>query len=1574
MNFIINRKVLISMLFTGLSLLGYVSYKNLPVELYPNPELPYLIVQVFSPQEVDPKYMENQAVIPLEGVINTMEGVDGINSRINNRSAQITVSFKKNVNFKIAYLRLQEKINGQKSSLPENLRVMVNRVDLEKINNRFMELQVRGEGDVDRVRNLVDEKVKPELENIDGIAAARVFGGRQKSIEIRLDLNACKAYNITPSHILTVLRQNSKSRTYAGNMYDSGKRFFVHVLSDYSNISDIENLVVGIGPVLLKDVADVYFGLKEETSYSRVNGKNAISILLMNDAQSNLIDLSHKTQEAIRKLNEKYNNLGLEIVIQSNVAETMEENINQIMKLALIGGILAIFVLWIFLKNIRIVSFVALALPISIFTAFNLFYAFNITINSFTLIGITLAVGMLLDNSVVVLENIYRISSQGANADDAVVQGTKEVWRSVFAATLTTVMVFVPFLFSSNMLIKLIGNEIGISIISTLLVSLFVALLFIPMTTHILLKREKTWSVFYEKVTTNNRIIQIYVLLLKSGLRNPAGTIIGAVTVFFITIFVVLSLSINSNKETSKNSFVIIVNMPTGSTLKTTNMVVQQIEEKIDKIEEKEDILSTIREKDAVITVKLKKNYEKLTGRTVAKIRQDIQKRVRPIKNASIWVSSRSGGDAGGMAGNGMMNFQRFFGMGSSNEQINIKGQDFAVMRRVAYDLRYRIEELDFVSSARVNISSSRPEVHLIFKPSIMTEYGITLASVSSELNSFSGEMSSGFKFKQGSDEYDIIIKEKEPDPEKLDKTMQDLVRLPVKSTQGGVHELQSFTDIVYARGMTGINRRDQGKEIVLTYRFSRNQKALSKSLLETYRGDIDKMIATYNLPAGIAAEVIHEEDQFKDFYFLIAAALILIFMILASVFESVSIPFVLLFSIPLAAIGSFLALTFTRNSLFNANTLTGFIILIGIVVNNGILLIDYTNILRKRGFRKTRALMVAGISRVRPILITAITTIVAMFPLAMGKAEYVSAIGAPFAITVIGGLSVSTLLTLIFIPVFYSGLENSLNWFRGLSLKVKLIQALLLITGAYLVYSKVDAFLWKLLLFVLLIVLIPGITWFILSSLRRASTRLIPEGERIRIRIQNLVKIYERPSRFSREWEGGKKIRRHSGMEKDYRKRSDFYDFIWQVPVFVFLIYFIFIYLSKGLWVLVLSIILFLFALVLYHPLSRVLKNKAQDSGKKIWQKMDRTFFQLLFWVLPLIILLVFAKQWTNKGVVIVIGIIWYLALMVSSVSRQLYRENVNVDRITGRFGGLRRGFFRMVKQIPLIGRQRKPFRALNGISVDIGTGMFGLLGPNGAGKTTLMRIVCGIFDQSYGKVWINGLDTEDYREELQGYIGYLPQEFGMYENLSAWEYLDYQAILKGLKDKDTRWKRLEYVLTSVHMFDKKDDKIGSFSGGMKQRIGIAQILLHLPRILVVDEPTAGLDPRERIRFRNLLVELSRERIVLFSTHIIEDISSSCNQVAVIDKGEVKYYGYPQEMAKLASGLVWQVEVSEEEFKILEQDHLIVHHMPAGEKIRVRLISEKVPGAGATLATPLLEDAYLCLLKDIKNQEQSEK
>jgi ABC-type multidrug transport system ATPase subunit len=590
-----------------------------------------------------------------------------------------------------------------------------------------------------------------------------------------------------------------------------------------------------------------------------------------------------------------------------------------------------------------------------------------------------------------------------------------------------------------------------------------------------------------------------------------------------------------------------------------------------------------------------------------------------------------------------------------------------------------------------------------------------------------------------------------------------------------------------------------------------------------------------------------------------------------------------------------------------------------------------------------------------------------------MGTAEYVGAIGAPFAITVIGGLSVSTLLTLIFIPTLYSGMENVLKWTKSLNWMLQAGMAIVFVLGGLYVWFKVETFIWQMLDFMLLIILIPGIVAFVMTSLRNASAKVIDENEPIRIEVRKLVKVYDRDSRFVREWKSGLKIRERAGLVKDYKKIRDFNDLIWQLPLFGFLVYFTFFFVESNFWMWVFSHFIYFFLVLLMVPLSQVLQNKYEATQKPRFLKINNWLKNIIYWITPLVFLAVFFFRWDNLGMFIFVGIIWFLLLVIYSSGEYIHKKELNIARIQGRFSGLRRGYFNMVLQIPVIGKRKKPFRALNGVSLEINTGMFGLLGPNGAGKSTMMRIICGILEQSYGKIWINGLDTQKYREELQGLIGYLPQAFGTYENMSAWEFLDYQAILKGIKDQKTRDERIDYVLKNVHMHDRRNDKIGSFSGGMKQRIGIAQILLNLPRILVVDEPTAGLDPRERIRFRNLLVELSRERIVIFSTHIIEDISSSCNQVAVINRGDLKYFGTPTDMVNMGNGFVWQFTIPANEFDNIADKKLIVHHMRDGENIRVRVLSQEKPYPDAVSVSPHLEDAYLCLLKDFVKPTRNE-
>ncbi len=1566
------------MLFIGLSMLGYVSWKNLSMELFPNAELPMLYVQVTSQQEVDPKYMESQAIIPIEGAVGTLQGIENMESTAQSRRGSVMIEFNKNVNFKYTYLKLQEKIDEIKSSLPEQFQVTVVKVDLEQMNNQFMQLQVRGSGGVDVVRNITDQKIMPELENIDGIAGVSVYGGREKSIEIQLDMDVCDAYNITASTIRNKISQNYRSRAFAGNVYGSNQEYFVHITSEFDNLTEIESLVIADGPILLKDVAKVYFGVKEQTSYSRVNGLDAVSLSLVNDSQSNLIELSEKTLATIEKLNKELASKEIEITVQNNTAETMEKNLNQIGELAIVGGLMAIFVLWIFLKNMQLVSIIALAIPISILTAFNFFYAADVTINSLTLVGMALAVGMLLDNSVVVLENIYRLRAMGKPPREAVIQGTAEVWRSVFAATLTTITVFLPFLFSDNFFITLIGKNVGVSIISTLLVSLLVAMLLVPMLAYSFLKKTAGGNMNFTQVSTRNTLVQGYIMILKYSLRKPAHTIVGVVVFFFLTIFICLAISMSNLQEVETTAFRVAVTMPSGSTIESTDKVVTEIESRIKDIAEIKDVSSNIQTEEANVTIQLKEEFKKINKRTIAQIRDDVENRVEEIPGAEIDVNdaSDSGGSSGSMmggGGGGSGDFMRMMGVGSNWERILIKGQDFDVMKNIASDLQYYLESLESMNGVRVSYSNNRPEVHLEFHPLLMNEYNINLANISTELNSFNKEINTNVPFKQGTEEYDITIREmpkagQTEEEYQKPRNITDLKTLPIPDGAGGLHELQTISDVIYSSGYANINRVNQEKQIEVRYRFV-DAAQDSKALLESYRMEIDNLVGNYNLPSGVAVQVIHEEDELKDFYFLILAAFILIFMILASVFESMATPFVLMLSIPLAAIGSFLALIFSGNSLFNANTLTGFLILLGVVVNNGIILIDYTGILRKRGFRKDRALITAGMSRIRPILITAITTMVAMLPLAMGDNEYVGAIGAPFAITVIGGLSMSTLLTLIFIPTFYSGLETAINWVKNLPLQIQLIQAILYVTAVFLIFTQVDEFLWKLLDLVAFTLVIPGATWFIMNSLRKAKETVIDPSQPIKIYVQNLVKIYDRGSRFAREWAGNRNIRERAGQLKYFRSWRDFDLFIWQMPLLGFLVYFTFFYLSNGLYMFLFAHFVFFMIMGMWQPVSEWLHFKSENEGKSYLAKTAKVGYKILYWGLPALFLFLFWLKWEKIGSVAFIGAIWYFALTVNYTADKLYREKVNIERLTGRFARIRRVFFKLVENMPVIGRKRDAFKALKGVSLEIGTGMIGLLGPNGAGKSTMMRVICGIYEQSYGKVWINGIDTQEKREELQGLIGYLPQEFGTYENMSAYEFLDYQAILKGLTDSETRAQRIEYVLSSVHLWDRKDDKIGGFSGGMKQRIGIAQILLHLPRILVVDEPTAGLDPRERIRFRNLLVELSRERVVIFSTHIIEDISSSCNQVAVVNRGLLRYTGHPNKMVKLAEGLVWQFPIPAREFDAFPAKDRVVHHMREGENIKVRFLSAEKPTDDAVQVNPVLEEAYLCLLKGIKKQ-----
>ncbi len=1558
LEFVIKRRTFISMIFIGLSLLGYISYKSLDLELLPSVDLPFLIVQVSSGREMDPEYIEKQAVIPLEGAIGTLEGIEKFESFIQRRQGRIMVYYNSDVNIKYAYLKLQEKVDAIKSSLPEEFFVIVLKIDTQQLSNMFMNLQIRGEDGVDRLRNIFENDIREKFESIDGIANVEVFGGHEKSVEIVLNKEISEAYKLSPSRIRSLIARNSRDKMFLGTIDTYQKQIHVNLLAEYRKISDLENIVVDPDvPLLLKDVADISFDIKEESSISRINGKDAVTVQLIRDTRTNLIELSHATRDIINQLNKKYYSEDVQIMIQQDSAEILENNLDLIRELALIGGLIAIVILWFFLRNLRLVIVIGLALPISVFSAFNLFYAFGISLNSLTLVGMALAIGMLLDNSIVVLENIYRIYQQKRNAKTAVINGTREIWRSIFAATLTTIIVFLPFLFAENFMVRIIGYQIGVSIISTLIVSLIVALMLIPMITYYML--EKTNVDQTRAISVHGLLVRRYLLLLKSGMRFPLRTIITAVLLFFISLLIALAVSLNVQEENQSDDFNLYLTMPGGATLESTDLAVRELEERLAGVDEVEDLISQIYEEEAILTLVLKDEYESISGKSLSDLKGLIDERIDEFRTADISFDVPESSDrfrSGG--GNMSASFERMLGIGGQNEELVIKGRDFEIMRRVADDIQYQLEELSTIDRVRSNVASNRPEIHLLLDKNMLNEYNISMASLATELNSFQREVSTGIKYKDGTEEYDIMIMDEVEEDKKID----DLRTLLIPSDAGGSYALEQISHILFTEGRSGINRINQERQIKVTYRFI-SEVTESKTYLESSRKEIEQMLASLEIPAGVAVENVAGEADLSDFYFLISVAFLLIYMILASVFESLLNPLIIMFTIPLAAIGSLWAIIFTGSSLLNANTLIGFLILLGIVVNNGIILIDYTRILRQNGFRRSRALIVAGKARLRPITITAMTTIAAMMPLALGKVEYVTTIAAPFAITVIGGLSLSTLFTLVLIPTVYTGLENVVDWIKSLSVRIKIVQIILLVLGCLLIYLNIESLIWQFANLFVLLLIIPGITYFVGQSLRQAKAEFIKKDENIIISIQNLYKIYDQASRFMREWNKGKDV------ESQIRNVTwlSVLNSGWQFLLLGFLTYYTYFYLTGGFWVFVLVHPLYFYLLYLNNRWLTGLDSTRINKKSRLLNWFLSRSFNIILWSFPGLNLIVFWMRWQETFTTLFIASIWYFALIVYTTSNRLSHNLVDINRLSGRFSGLRKRFYRLIQMIPVLGKKRRPFIAVSGISLDIGKGMFGLLGPNGAGKTTLMRIICGVLEQSYGTIRINGIDVSEKREELQGLIGYLPQDFGTYENLTAYEFLSYQAMLKNITDKTAREKRINYVLEAVHMNTHRNEKIGSFSGGMKQRIGIAQTLLHLPRILVVDEPTAGLDPRERIRFRNLLVDLSRERVVIFSTHIIEDVASSCNKVAVLNNGQVKFLGTPVKMVKEAENHVWQCIIDSQDFAEYNQKFKVIHHIKIEDKIRLRILSDQSPLTDAIPVKPMLEDAYLWLLGDVK-------
>ena len=578
----------------------------------------------------------------------------------------------------------------------------------------------------------------------------------------------------------------------------------------------------------------------------------------------------------------------------------------------------------------------------------------------------------------------------------------------------------------------------------------------------------------------------------------------------------------------------------------------------------------------------------------------------------------------------------------------------------------------------------------------------------------------------------------------------------------------------------------------------------------------------------------------------------------------------------------------------------------------------------------------------------TSATTLLGVLPLALEfGVDY--EIWPAFAITVFGGLSLSMVSTLVFIPVVYMGLDQVVRWLRDIGPAGVCLGSLCAAAAIYGIHARYESTFWTCLVALPFWFGFLSVVWMGLQVHRARREAVRSAGPVTTIQLRNLTKVYGAPGKFRREW--GRFHRRRESEPRAFRD-----SLWWKLPLLALLSYFAY-YLDDEVWI-------YIDALALAGLLIRLWRGARTRRIEISDTRAGRILHAALRLSPPLIFTgYIHARLGLGSVTLATVGI-WGAYRGVRWLAGRVRDGRVDTERMSGRLVWFRRSAYRAAASVPVLGVPQPEYVALQGVDLEIGTGMFGLLGPNGAGKTTLMRILCQVLEPSYGSIQINGHNLLKMPRQ-SGLIGYLPQHFGQYDHLPVYQFLDYRALLEGYDDRTERHQRVSACLEQVNLADRQNDAIGSLSGGMRQRVGIAQTLLHMPRIIVVDEPTAGLDPLERIRFRNMLARVSQDRIVVFSTHIVEDISGSCNQLAVLDRGALLYTGSPASMRGLAQGKIWEAVLEEDLFARVEAGLNLVSHVRTPAGIRTRFLHEippDIPQARPVEAT--IEDAYLYLLR----------
>ncbi|MDD2397912.1 MAG: efflux RND transporter permease subunit, partial [Tissierellia bacterium] len=986
-----------------------VSFSKLQIDLLPQMELPYVMVQT-SYQGAGPEEIENIISRPLEQTLSTVENIEGIMSISSEGNSLVLMEFAFNTDMDEIMLQIRERVDVIKGFLPEGTSSPL-ALKLDPNALPIVQLAVSSKVDLYTTQKIAEDVIAPRFERIEGTASASVTGGLEQEVEVMLKEEIIKGYNLSSSYVSQILMAENLNMP-GGTVKKGNNELTVRTMGEFKTVEEIKNLTIPLtrgGTVRLQDIADVNLKSKDQSSITKLNGKEVVQISIMKQSDANTVNVASSIDKEIEKLKTEYPDL--EFVTVFNQADYINLAIDNLIRTATIGGILAIIILLIFLRSFKTTLVIAISIPFSIITTFVILFFFGITLNMMTIGAFALAVGMLVDNSIVVLENIYRNRSLGMDRITASVDGTNEVSMAVTASSLTTIAVFIPIVFTGG-LASILFKDFALTITIALLSSLVIALTLVPMLSSKLISVKNLESEEAQE-KKHGPLVVFYKKILSFSLRHRLITILISIALFVVSVLMVTSVGAEFFPATDEGMINISATLPSGSEIEEIDALLKEIQDTIIEIPEIEiaftsagggDMYGMGGSSTGTITVLLKNLDER--ERSAKQISDELRAMTKDIPGAEISVAESS---------------TMMMGMSAGAISISIKGDDIDTLKTIGDDFKKIIAKVEGTREVTTSYEDGIPQVQIIADRGIASQYGLTTAQIgNSVLNTLSG--SNVTKFKVNGDEIDIVLK----GDNVYGESISYLEMLPVETPMGSSIPLSEVAEIRVEKGPISIIRENQVR--VMTVSGSVVGRDVQSASLE-----IEELLKEYEMPFGYSyifgGEIEQIQETFTDLFLVMLMAIALVYMIIAAQFESLIQPLSIMFSVPLALSGGFIGL-FIAGLPLNVIGIIGLIILVGIVVNNAIVLVDYINNRRRRGEDRNAAIMKAGPIRIRPIMMTALTTILGLVPMSFGIGEGAE-LTQSMGVVVIGGLTLSTVLTLVIVPVMYTIFDDIADFFK---------------------------------------------------------------------------------------------------------------------------------------------------------------------------------------------------------------------------------------------------------------------------------------------------------------------------------------------------------------------------------------------------------------------------------------------------------------------------------------------------------------------------------------------------------------